>query len=190
MAEMERLAYTAPGERLAERFHMDVELFARLNGGLDVAAGETILVARPGEPSTGPVARVEVSRSESHVRAFDDAGRLLAHYPATVGSDALPSPSGRYEVVAIVHDPNYSYDPDKNFQQGDNDEFLLIPPGPNGPVGSVWIDLSKPTYGLHGTDDPAMIGKQASHGCVRMTNWDAEALAERIEEGVPVAFVE
>ncbi len=190
MAKMERLAYTSPGELIAERFHMDRELFEQLNGGLDPAAGDTVLVARPGEPAKGPVARIEVSTSKSHVRGYDAAGELVAHYPATVGSEDLPSPSGTHEVVTVVHDPNYSYDPDKNFQQGDNEAFMMIPPGPNGPVGSVWIDLSKETYGLHGTDEPAKIGKDASHGCVRMTNWDAEALAARIEEGVPVAFVE
>ncbi|HEY9057222.1 MAG TPA: L,D-transpeptidase, partial [Aurantimonas sp.] len=83
-------------------------------------------------------------------------------------------------------DPTYSYNPKKNFQQGDNDKVLTIPPGPNGPVGSMWIDLSKPTYGIHGTPNPDLIDKSQSHGCVRLTNWDAEALAQLVEPGQTV----
>lgn len=189
LAEMEWLGYTSIGEMLAERFHMDVDFFAMLNGGLEPRAGDTVVVAQPGEPDTSPVARIEVSRSGETVKGYDADGNVVAHYPATVGSNDLPSPSGTHEIEAIAPEPNYTFDP-KNIPEADIDEKLIIPPGPNGPVGSMWIDLSEPTYGIHGTKDPASIGKAASHGCVRLTNWDAEELAERIEQGVTVAFVD
>ena len=189
MAQMDRLAYTSVGEMLAERFHMDIEFFASLNGGLEPQAGDTVTVAQPGEADTSSVARVEVSRSGENVQGFDSQGNLIAHYPATVGSEELPSPSGSLEVKAIAPDPNYTFQP-KNIPEADVNETLIIPPGPNNPVGKMWIDLTKPTYGLHGTPDPASIGKVASHGCVRMTNWDAEELAKRVEQGTPVIFVE
>ena len=203
LAKMDWLGYTSVGEMLAERFHMDVEFFASLNGGLEPRAGETVVVAQPGppDPTTPPepiaeeapdrpsVARVEVSKSEESVRGFDSDGKLIVHYPATVGSRNLPSPSGTHEVKAIAPEPNYTFQP-KNIPEANVDETLIIPPGPNGPVGSVWIDLTEPTYGLHGTPDPASIGKVASHGCVRMTNWDAEDLANRVEPGVTVAFID
>ena len=93
-------------------------------------------------------------------------------------------------VDRIALDPEYTYNPKKNFQQGTNDKILRIPPGPNGPVGSVWIALSKPTYGIHGTPDPSKIGKTNSNGCIRLTNWDARELASNVRKGVTVEFVE
>ena len=189
LAEMEWLGYTSVGEMLAERFHMDIEFFALLNGGLEPKVGDTVIVADPGQADTASVARIEVSRSGETVTGYDADDNIVAHYPATVGSDNLPSPSGTHEVKAIAPEPNYTFNP-KNIPEADVEEKLIIPPGPNGPVGTMWIDLSKPTYGLHGTADPASIGKVASHGCVRLTNWDAEEVAERVEPGVTVAFVD
>ncbi|MGJ3263520.1 MAG: L,D-transpeptidase [Salinarimonas sp.] len=192
LAEMDRLAYRGPQEMLAERFHMDQDLLAALNPDADFSrAGTEILVAQPGAPIDGArIARIEVSRSLGALRALDEAGDLVLFYPATIGSAQTPSPSGSHEVVGIAIDPAYYYRPDVNFQQGDLDEQLTIPPGPNNPVGSVWIDLSEPTYGIHGTPTPARIDKEYSHGCVRLTNWDAEELAGLVETGTPVEFVE
>ena len=118
------------------------------------------------------------------------ATRPYAVYPVTIGSDAMPSPEGIVSVVAIAPDPTYHYDPEVNFQQGENTEPLVLPPGPNGPVGSVWIDLSRPTYGLHGTPEPSVLFQRSSHGCVRLTNWDAEELAALVREGTVVEFME
>lgn len=189
MAEMDKLAYTSPGEMLAERHHMDIDLFETLNGGLEFSADDTVTVAETGGEAGGKIARIKVSRSDQVLHGFDESGKMIAHYPATVGSDTLPSPTGTHEVKAIAPDPNYTFDP-KNIPEADVDEMLIIPPGPNGPVGTMWIDLSKPTYGIHGTSDPASIGKAASHGCVRLTNWDATELAGRVEQSVPVEFTD
>ncbi|PZN49764.1 MAG: hypothetical protein DIU65_13850, partial [Proteobacteria bacterium] len=128
--------------------------------------------------------------SQKQVFAYDEAGKLVAAYPATIGSSDTPSPSGTHAVSRIAFDPNYTYNPKVNFKQGDNDKILTIPPGPNGPVGTVWIALDKPTYGIHGTPEPSKIGKTHSHGCVRLTNWDAAELAKLVKPGVPVEFVD
>ncbi|WP_323765003.1 L,D-transpeptidase [Marinovum sp.] len=188
LAQLDRLGYTSVAEKLAEDFHMDEGFLRDLNPGAGFAPGETISVAVPGADLTAEVTRIEVRKDVARVAAFDGAGRMMANYPATVGSDDLPSPSGSHEVVAVAIDPTYTYDPEKNFQQGDNDEMLVLPPGPNGPVGVVWIDLSKPTYGIHGTPDPDSLFQSQSHGCVRLTNWDARELAGMVGQGVTVAF--
>ena len=190
MAELEWLCDSGSREMLAERFHMSETLLDLLNPSADFnAVGTDIYVAAPGDNAQGKVSRIEVDRSEGQLVAF--AGKdFLAAYPATIGSKGNPSPSGTHKVKAVVPDPSYTYDPDRNFQQGDNTEPLEIAPGPNGPVGSVWIDLSEPTYGIHGTADPELVDKTKSHGCVRLTNWDAKELAALVEVGVPVEFRE
>ncbi|SDY86846.1 L,D-transpeptidase family protein [Citreimonas salinaria] len=190
LAARDWLGYTRVSERLAEKFHMDEGFLLELNPGAAFAAGETLVVAAPGERIKPDVTRVEVRKAVGRVAAFDDEGTMVANYPATVGSDQLPSPSGRHEVEAIAIEPTYTYKPDKNFQQMDNTETLRLPPGPNGPVGDVWIDLSKPTYGIHGTSEPDVLFQSQSHGCVRLTNWDARELAGMVTAGIPVIFVE
>jgi lipoprotein-anchoring transpeptidase ErfK/SrfK len=192
LAEMERLSYTGPDEMFAERFHMDLGLLHALNPDADFGrAGTEILVADVADQmATGEVVRIVVSRGESSVRALDEDDNLVAFYTATVGSEQTPSPTGTHEVEAVVLMPNYTYRPDVNFQQGDLDRNLILPPGPNNPVGSVWIDLSEPTYGIHGTPEPSKIDKTYSHGCVRLTNWDAEELAELVDVGAVVEFVD
>jgi lipoprotein-anchoring transpeptidase ErfK/SrfK len=136
----------------------------------------------------GQAAQIVADKTLRQVRAYDAAGRLLTAYPATIGSQDNPSPTGVYTVVQATPMPNYTYNPRINFQQGENTQVLTIPPGPNGPVGSMWIALSKPTYGIHGTPEPALIDKTGSHGCIRLTNWDAEELATMLASGVTVTF--
>ena len=188
-AKMQFLGYATIDEKLAERFHMDIDLLHALNPGATYAAGEQILVAAYGPDKTGEVARIEADKGNRQVRAYDAAGTLLVAYPATIGSEDNPSPSGTHLVDAVAPMPNYTYNPKINFQQGDNTEVLTIPPGPNGPVGSMWIDLTEPTFGIHGTPEPSKIDKTGSHGCVRLTNWDATELAAMVKAGVPVEFV-
>ncbi|MBM2576555.1 murein L,D-transpeptidase [Jannaschia sp. Os4] len=190
LAERDAIPHTSVAERLAERFHMDEDVLRALNDGTSFEAGQTITVAAPGDRTEGEVTRIAVRKADGRVDAMDADGAILASYPAAIGSQQTPSPSGTVEVVAVAMDPTYSYRPDVNFQQGDNAEPLTLPPGPNGPVGAVWIDLSKETYGIHGTPEPASLFQEASHGCVRLTNWDAEELAFMVSQGVTVEFVE
>ncbi len=189
MAERDFLGYQSVPEELAERFHMAEKLLTALNPGAAFAAGETIVAAAYGPDLTGEVVRIEADKSMRQVRAYDANDRLIAAYPATIGSADNPSPSGTHLVEGVAPMPEYTYNPKVNFQQGDNTEVLTIPPGPNGPVGSMWIDLSEPTFGIHGTPEPSKIDKTASHGCVRLTNWDANELAAMVKPGVPVVFV-
>jgi lipoprotein-anchoring transpeptidase ErfK/SrfK len=190
-AQLPALGFTSPEEMFAERFHMDINLVRALNPNADLRrAGETIIVADvAGQPVTGKIARIEADKAARQVRAYDAQERLVVAYPATIGSSDNPSPSGTHQVNAIAANPVYYYDP-KNFVQGDNTSQLELPPGPNNPVGTMWIDLSEPSYGIHGTPEPSKIDKTGSHGCVRLTNWDAEELATLVEPGVPVTFTE
>ena len=190
MARLDRVGYANAGEMLAERFHMDIDLFVELNPGLEtLAVGSALTVASIGTDIGGAVARLEADRSLGQVRGYDAEGRLIVAYPATIGSADTPSPSGTHLVTVVVLDASYSYRPAVNFQQGNNTAALTIPPGPNNPVGGIWIDLSEPTYGIHGAPEPSLIDKTFSHGCVRLTNWDARELAGMVREGVPVDFL-
>lgn len=189
MATRDFLGYASLGEELGERFHMDTDLLVALNPSATYAAGDHVYVAAYGPDRTGEVARIEADKSLRQVRAYDAAGNLLVAYPATIGSEDNPSPTGTHIVEGVAPMPTYTYNPKINFQQGDNTSVLTIPPGPNGPVGSMWIDLSEPTFGIHGTPEPSKIDKTASHGCVRLTNWDANELAKMVKPGVPVDFV-
>ncbi len=190
-AQLERMAYTSVTEAIAERFHMDENYLKALNPGVNFNRPGTIVkVANFGKLVATPVANIIADKGMKQVRAYDAAGKLVAAYPATIGSSDTPSPSGTHTVSRVALDPNYTYNPNINFKQGNNDKILTIPPGPRGPVGSVWIALDKPTYGIHGTPDPSKIGKTQSHGCVRLTNWDARELAKIVSPGVTVEFVE
>lgn len=190
-AKLERLSFTSVTEMLAERFHMDEAYLKALNPEANFNRPGTIVkVANFGQLVATPVARIVADKGKKQVRAYDQAGKLVAAYPATIGSADTPSPIGNHAVSRIAFDPNYTYNPKVNFKQGDNDKVLTIPPGPNGPVGSIWIALDKPTYGIHGTPEPSKIGKTESHGCVRLTNWDASELAKLVKAGVMVEFVE
>lgn len=182
-AQMTSQGYTSVQERLAERFHMDEKFLAKLNPGKDFTPGTTITTTVPAKQIRGRVARIIVDKTTRRVAAYDDRGRMLADYPATVGSDQTPSPQGTHMVDAVALNPTYTYNPGRNFKQGDNDRVLVIPPGPNGPVGDVWIDLSKPTYGIHGTATPSRLFVNQSNGCVRLTNWDARELADMVQTG-------
>jgi lipoprotein-anchoring transpeptidase ErfK/SrfK len=190
MAKLEGLFYTSRDEAFAEKFQMDIDLFKLLNGGADLSKPGTKIVvpALKDELPETKIERIVVSKSAGTLKGFDSAGKLIVQYPATVGSAQTPSPSGSVTVNAIAINPTYSYNPEVNFTQGNNTEALTLPPGPNGPVGNVWIDLSKPTYGIHGTPDPAAIDKTQSHGCVRLTNWDANELAQIVSRGATVEF--
>lgn len=190
MAKLPRLGYSGPLEALAERFHMDPALLQALNPGADFGrAGTPILVAAVTPSALPPVTRIEVDKAREQVRAYGGDGRMVAAYPATVGSGDLPTPSGTWAVRAVAPAPTWTYDPSRlNFGDKSTGK-VTIAAGPNNPVGAVWIDLTKDTYGLHGTPEPRLVGKTASHGCVRLTNWDAEQLSTAVSKGTAVVFL-
>ncbi|MGF7159912.1 lipoprotein-anchoring transpeptidase ErfK/SrfK [Rhodoligotrophos appendicifer] len=190
LAKLKFLGFTSVAEALSEKFHMDLDFLKALNPQASFSKGEQIVVAIPGKPIEGTVARMEADKKLGQLRAYDAQDKLLVAYPATVGSDDNPSPKGKHKVAAIAPNPNYTYNPDVNFQQGQNTKALILAPGPNNPVGTMWIDLTEPTYGIHGTPEPSEIDKTASHGCIRLTNWDAEELAGMVKKGVTVTFVQ
>ena len=136
------------------------------------------------------IARVVVSIAGNTVNAFDANGNLIFHAPTTVGSKYDPSPNETLKVTAIVHDPPFHYDPTLYSEVPDTDPDAHLQPGPNSPVGVVWMQLSKEHYGIHGTEDPSSIGYVSSHGCIRLCNWDAEEISHRISKGTPVVFVD
>lgn len=181
------LGFTSPRQAIAEKFHMGEDLLAALNPGVDFSkAGTPIVVAALGLsdlPTT--VARVEVDKDREAVRAYDAQGRLIADYPSTVGSEERPSPSGTYKVARVDWNPTYRYDPSV-LTYGHWNHAFSIKPGPNGPEGIVRMELSKPTFAVHGAPNPERIGKTASHGCVRLTNWDATQLARAVTPGSTV----
>ena len=182
---------TGPVQALAERFHMDEALLKSLNPNADFSvAGTQIVVAALGSDRLKvPVSRIEVDKTKRQVRAYGPADLLVAVYPATVGSTDRPAPEGEWAVRTVATNPTYTYDPTRlTFGKASNGK-LTIPPGPNNPVGSTWIDLTKDTYGIHGTPDPRLVGKTASHGCVRLTNWDVRQLSLAVKKGTKVAFV-
>jgi lipoprotein-anchoring transpeptidase ErfK/SrfK len=189
MAKLPSLAYANPLEMFGERFHMDVDLLKALNPGVDFAmAGQEITVADLGANALpSQVASIEVDKAESAVKAFDKAGKLIGFFPATIGSDEMQTPDGDLKVSGVSKHPTYTFDPARLTYKGPTKK-TVVAAGPNNPVGAVWIGLNKPTFGIHGAPDPALIGKRSSHGCVRLTNWDAQELAAAVKPGVVVRF--
>ena len=189
MAEVKSAHYESAVEGLAEKFHMSQDTLRAFNPGIESkVVGDEIFVAATGpNPIQGIVARIEVDGGTASLRAYDRDGGLLASFPATVGSGDFPSPNGEMEVRALAPAPAYYFSPEG--RDWGPDKRLTIAPGPNNPVGSTWIDLTKEGYGIHGTPDPQYIGKTASHGCVRLTNWDAHELGKAVEPGTKVEFL-
>lgn len=183
--------FTTPLEALAARFHMTQDRLAALNPGADFKTpGARILVidAAPAPFRKGEITAIRISKSADLVAAFDAHQHLLAAYPATVGSRDRPSPSGVHKVVSVSLPASYVYDPARLTWGPRRHAKFTIKPGPKGPIGTVWIALDAPTYGIHGSPKADQIGKTASHGCVRLTNWDAENLAGGVSPGVVVEF--
>jgi len=180
--------FTSARERVAERFHVAEGLLQALNPDVDFRrAGAEIVVPAVSDAALPSVARIVVDKAETSLRAFDAQGRLVAFYPSTIGSTERPAPSGTLRVLGVAPEPDYTYDPARlSYDRGDRK--VVVPAGPNNPVGTVWIDLSAESYGIHGTPDPSRIAKTASNGCVRLTNWDAEQLAAAVKPGAVVEF--
>lgn len=190
-AKLKYLGYASPLEGLAEKFHIQPALLQKLNPGRTFQKpGEDLTVPNVRNPIVGTAARVIVSKHDSIVQVFDMNGKLLAQYPCTTGSEHDPLPIGEWKVTEIDKNPKFHYNPKLFWDAKAKDGPATIAPGPRNPVGVVWIDLSKEHYGIHGTPGPGQIGHTESHGCIRLTNWDALELAGMVTKGTPVSLVE
>lgn len=191
-ADLECTCYQSAEEEMGERFHIAPLLLALLNPGKDITkAGEQILVPNlPGDFHPPMAAAVVVSKSNRAVTAFNADGSIIAQYPATMGSEHDPLPTGMWQIKTVRHNPWFYYDPKLFWNANPKDARAKIPPGPNNPVGVVWMGLTKPHYGIHGTPSPNKIGHAQSHGCIRLTNWDAVELSTMVHKGTTVNLTE
>jgi len=186
-AKLPALGYENVAEALGEKFHASPALLRGLNRGKRLDRAGTVIqvpnVARPPLAKTAGMT-IRVSRSQGAVEAVGENGVVIARYPATIGSEHDPLPIGNWKINGVGWNPTYHYNPDLFWDAEAKDEKAKLAPGPNSPVGPVWIDLSKPHYGIHGTPVPSAIGKTTSHGCIRLTNWDATELAKMVTPGM------
>jgi lipoprotein-anchoring transpeptidase ErfK/SrfK len=197
-AKLDCLCYTSAAELLSERFHTSRRLLAQLNPRVrfeKLTAGTRILVPnirdeRAASPTdTAIAAKLVISKKGFWTHVLDANGQIIYHFPSTLGSGYDPSPTGAFRISDVSRDPVFRYQPKLFSEVPDTEAEARLPPGPNSPVGVIWVSLSKPHYGIHGTSSPETIGYTSSHGCVRLTNWDAEQLANATSEHTPVEFV-
>ena len=208
------LAYRGPLEKLAEMFHTTTAVLRALNDPKALLRPGTVLVFPNALPSSRAYAadldpewratlnllnvdavqpqgaKVVVDRSERVLKVYDADGKLVAQFSATMGSKHDPLPIGTWKIQGADYNPKFHYNPELFWDVSDSKEKVQLPPGPNGPVGVVWLDLNKPHYGIHGTPEPQTIGRSESHGCIRLTNWDAARLAMMVKPGTPAIFQE
>jgi len=194
-AKLPHLDYESILEMLGERFHASPALLKKLNPGAQFTAGEQVTVpnvevisAAEGKPIQGIT--VTVSKQTSTLTVTDPHGAILMFAPVTSGSEHDPLPIGRWTVTTVVRNPAFNYNPDLFWDAEPTQAKAKLPPGPNNPVGVAWIDINRPHYGIHGTPEPGSVGHTSSHGCVRLTNWDALRLAAMVRKGTRVEFVE
>ena len=192
-ASLDALNYRSPLEAIAERVHSSPALLQRLNPKATFQrTGERIMVPNvdgdaPAAAPSGAIT-VFVTKDSSALTIEDAGGHVLFHAPVTSGSEHDPLPVGTWKVNGVQRNPKFHYNPDLFWDATPGDSKAMIPPGPNNPVGVLWIDISKPHYGIHGTPEPSKIGHVESHGCVRLTNWDAERVAQWVKPGTRVVF--
>jgi lipoprotein-anchoring transpeptidase ErfK/SrfK len=190
-AKLPALSYQTPEEALGEKFHINPNLLKRLNKGKDLTnSGVEIEVPNLRQDVPPKAAKIVVSKSKRWLEALGASGRVIAEYPTTSGSRHDPLPIGSWKVTKVSPNPIFFYNPDLFWNAPETDAKAKIPPGPNNPAGVVWIGLSKEHYGIHGTPEPSLVGHAESHGCVRLTNWDAAELAKIVTAGTPVIFRE
>ena len=192
-ASLDALNYRSPLEAIAERVHGSPVLLQRLNPKATFErTGERIMVPNVGgaAPAAAPSGAITVfvTKDSSALTVEDAGGHVLFHAPVTSGSEHDPLPIGTWKVNGVQRNPRFHYNPDLFWDATPGDSKAMIPPGPNNPVGVLWIDISKPHYGIHGTPEPSKIGHVESHGCVRLTNWDAERVAQWVKPGTRVVF--
>jgi lipoprotein-anchoring transpeptidase ErfK/SrfK len=190
-AKLPALGYQSIAEGLGEKFHISPKLLQSINRGVAFDTVGSLIqvpnVTRPPLLKTAGMS-IRVSKRRTTVEAIDAKGAVLASYPATIGSVHDPLPIGKWKINGVAWNPSFNYNPDLFWDAEDSEKKAKIPAGPNNPVGIVWIDLSKPHYGIHGTPEPSAIGKSTSHGCIRLTNWDASELARVVTPGMPAVL--
>jgi lipoprotein-anchoring transpeptidase ErfK/SrfK len=189
-SKLPALGYGSILEALGERFHASPILLQALNPAAKFAPGEEIQVPNVTRAPLEGAARVVVDASDRAVLVHDAAGKVIARYPATMGSEHDPLPVGEWKINGKSDTPVFSYNPDLFWDADESHAKAKIAAGPNNPVGLVWIDLSKPHYGIHGTPRPENVGKTQSHGCIRLTNWDAVELGSMVKAGMPAILQE
>ena len=190
-SKLPALNYESPLEGLAEKFHSSPKLLRRLNPRATFRrAGEEILAPNVSDSASQKAATIIVDGSSRSVTALDAAGKVLAYYPATIGSKHDPLPIGNWKILGVSRKPVFHYNPDLFWDADETHSKAKITQGPNNPVGVVWIDISKDHFGIHGSAEPSTIGRTQSHGCIRLTNWDAAELAQMVGPGTPVIIKE
>lgn len=190
-AKMKWLSYESPQEGLGEKFHASPKLLEELNPGKDLTtAGERLIVPNVTRPPAGHALRVAVSKSKRVVTAYGAADKILAQYPATIGGPHDPLPIGSWKIVSVQHYPWFYYQPERFWNANPNEATSKLPPGPRNPAGVVWMGLSKPHYGIHGTPKPGHVHHDESYGCIRLTNWDALDLSHMVRVGTPAILEE
>ena len=190
-ARLPALGYASAAEALAEKFHVKPALLEALNPGraLD-REGETIVAPNVDASALPAVAKVLVRKSDSTVSALDAQDNVLAQYPSSSGSEHDPLPIGDWKILGVARHPVFHYNPELFWDANPSHQKAEIKAGPNNPVGVVWISLSKEHYGIHGTPEPSTLGKTQSHGCIRLSNWNAAQLAEAVKPGTPAILRE
>ena len=190
-ANLPALGFQTPEEALGEKFHISPALLKRLNQGKDLSnPGTQIQVPNLRQDVPPKASKIVVSKSKHWLEALGVSGRVIAEYPTTSGSQHDPLPMGNWKVTKVSPNPIFFYNPELFWNAPESDAKAKIQPGPNNPAGVVWIGLSKPHYGIHGTPEPSLVGHAESHGCVRLTNWDAAELAKIVTAGTNVIFRE
>ena len=195
-SQQDRLDYETVLEMVAEKAQSHPRLIQQLNPSVDwthVVAGTSLVlpfVERPAVREKAALARIHLA--ERTLQVFGESDNLLGHFPCSIAAFAEKRPVGELHVATVASNPNYTFDPD-NFPESAEarqlNRKLILPPGPNNPVGAVWVGLDRPGYGIHGTPRPEQVGRAESHGCFRLANWNAEYFSQLVWVGMPV-FVE
>lgn len=186
---LKSLTFGSVEEKLAEHFHMDEEFLRRLNPKANFKkVGTKLRVANIGRNLSTKVVSIRANMNSRLLSAYDAKGKIVAIYPASIGSPQNPSPRGTFKVRNKAGFPKYTLSPSNTFEPIDDGLPVIVASGPNNPVGIAWIGLSKKSYGIHGTPWPSRVGEAGSHGCIRLTNWDAMELATLVSSGIEVVI--
>lgn len=186
-SQLPTMAYQDVNEALAERFHMSPKLLAALNEGRTLQAGQAIVVTdvgRAGVP-TGKATSLRIDKSDKMLYVMGEGNQLLGAFPVSIGSAQDPLPLGTLQITSKAKNPDFQYDPSL-LRNAKTDQKVRLPPGPNSPVGVVWLALTKEHWGIHGTAEPAQMARVETNGCVRLTNWDVVRLHGLVDKGITV----